>query len=155
MLKLTWIEFFFRTIPEIFILIWGIHVISRKSFNTLQYVLSSIVISILSFFVRWLPIYFGVHVILNMILTISIMIIIGIPLIKSIYSTLIMFFVLCLSESLNVLILNLLKIDTNFQLLEPVKKCVLTLPSLIITSVFIIIMHHLFLKKNQLVIVNS
>ena len=155
MLKLTWIEFFFRTIPEISILIWGIHVISRKPFDILQYVLSSIIMAVLTFFVRWLPIYFGVHVILNIILTISIMIIIGIPIIKSIYSTLIMFFVLCLSESLNVLILNLLKIDTNLQLLEPVKKCVLEIPSLIITSVFIIIMHHLFSKKDQLVIVNS
>ncbi|AWI04569.1 hypothetical protein [Clostridium drakei] len=155
MLKLTWIEFFLRTIPEIFILIWGIHVISRKSFNIPKYVLSSIIISILTFFVRWLPIYFGVHMILNIILTISIMIIIGIPLIKAIYSTLIMFFVLCLSECLNLIILNLLNIDTNLQLLEPVEKCVLALPSLIITSVFIIIMHHLFSKKDQLVIVNS
>ncbi|AKA69302.1 hypothetical protein [Clostridium scatologenes] len=153
MLKLTWIEFFLRNIPEIFILIWGIHVLSRKSFNILQYVLSSIVISILSFFVRWLPIYFGVHMILNIILTISIMIIIGIPIMKSIYSTLIMFLVLCLSESLNLIILNLLNID--LRLLEPVKKCVLEIPSLIITSVFIIIMHHLFSKKDQLVIVDS
>ena len=36
MLKLTWIEFFLRTIPEIFILIWGIHVISRKSIRYAQ-----------------------------------------------------------------------------------------------------------------------
>ncbi|NMM64451.1 hypothetical protein HBE96_17685 [Clostridium sp. P21] len=155
MLKLTWIEFFLRTIPEMFILIWGIYVISRNSFNNSHYVFSSTIMAILTFFVRWLPIYWGVHMILNMILTISIMIIVDIPLIKSIYSTLIMFFVLCLSEYLNLIILNLLNIDTNFQLLEPVKKCVLTLPSLIITSVFIIIIHHLFSKKDQLVIVNS
>ncbi|AWI04568.1 hypothetical protein [Clostridium drakei] len=153
MLKLTWIEFFLRNIPEISILIWGIYVISRKSFNILQYVLSSIIIAAISFFVRWLPIYFGVHMILNIILTISIMIIIGIPIIKAIYSTLIMFFVLCLSECLNLIILNLLNID--LQLLEPVEKCVLEIPSLIITSVFIIIMHHLFSKKDQLVIVDS
>ncbi|WPC43885.1 hypothetical protein [Clostridium sp. JS66] len=155
MLKLTWIEFFFRTIPEMFILIWGIHVISRKSFNIPQYVLSSIVVAILSFFVRWLPIYFGVHMILNIIITISIMFIIGIPLIKSVYSTLLMCFILSLSEFLNMLILNLLKINTTIQLLDPVKKCVLEIPSLAITSIFIIIIHYLLKTKEGMKYVSN
>ena len=33
MLKLTWIEFFLRALPEMFILIWGIHIVSRKAFD--------------------------------------------------------------------------------------------------------------------------
>ncbi|NMM64452.1 hypothetical protein HBE96_17690 [Clostridium sp. P21] len=155
MLKLTWIEFFLRIIPEIFILIWGVYVISRKSFDIPQYVLSSIIISILIFFIRWLPIYLGVHMMINIIITISIMFIIGIPLIKSIYSTLLMFFILSLSEFLNMLILNLLNVDTNLQLLEPVKKCVLEIPSLAITSIFIIIIHYLLKTKEGMKYVSN
>ncbi|AKA69303.1 hypothetical protein [Clostridium scatologenes] len=155
MLKLTWIEFFFRTVPEMFILIWGIHVISRKPFNIPQYVLSSIIMSILIFFIRWLPIYFGVHMVLNIIFTIIIMFIIGIPLIKSIYSTLLMFFILSLSEFLNMLILNLLKIDISLQLLQPVKKCVLEIPSLAIISIFIVIIHYLLKTKEGIKYVSN
>ncbi|AWI04567.1 hypothetical protein [Clostridium drakei] len=155
MLKLTWIEFFLRIIPEMFILIWGIHVISRKSFDIPQYILSSILVAILSFFVRWLPIYLGVHMIINITLIISAMVIISIPIMKAIYSTLLMIFILSLSEFLNILILNLLKIDTSLQLLGPVKKCVLEIPSLIITSVFIIIIHYLLKTKEGMKYVSN
>ncbi len=155
MFKLTWIEFFLRTIPEMFILIWGIHVISTKFFDIPQYILSSILISILTFFVRWLPIYFGIHIVINIILITSIMIIIGIPIIKAMYSTLLMIFILSLSEFLNIIILSLLNIDTNFEFLQPVTKCVLEAPSLVITSIFIIIMHYLLKTKDPLIIFNS
>lgn len=148
MLELTWIEFFFRNIPELFILIWGVHVISRKSFDISQYVLSSIVMAILTFFVRCLPVYFGVHMIINIILIITIMAITGIPIIKAIYSTLLMIFILSLSEFLNMIILSLLKIDTSSQFLNPVMKCVFGVPSLAILSIFVIIMK-LFIKYER------
>ena len=47
--------------------------------------------------------------IINIILIISIMVIIGIPLIKAIYSTLLMFFILSLSEFLNMIDIELTK----------------------------------------------
>jgi len=147
MLKLTWIEFFLRAIPEAFILIGGVHIVSRKSFDIPKYIFSSIVSSILGFFIRWLPIYFGVHMIINIILIISIMVIIKIPLIKAIYSTLLMFFMLSLSEVLNMVILNLLNINISMNSLSPVIKCVVTIPSLIFLSLFIIIINYLLKSK--------
>lgn len=150
MLKLTWIELFLRTIPEMFILIWGIYVLSRKCIDIRKYIVSSIVIAVITFFVRWLPIYFGVHMIINIIFIIGTMFIIGIPIIKAIYSTLLMIFILSLSEFINIVILNLLSIDTSFQFSNPIMKCVLSSPSLVITSVFIIIMNRLLKMKERL-----
>lgn len=149
MLKLTWIEFFLRALPEMFILIWGIHIVSRKAFDIPKYIISSIVLSILGFFLRWLPIYFGVHMIINIIFIISIMVIIKIPLIKSIYGTLLMFFILSLSEFLNMIILNLLNINISMDSLSPVSKCVWGIPSLIFLSLFIINMNYILKIKER------
>lgn len=143
MLRLTWIEFFLRTIPEMFILIWGIHVISKKYIDIPKYILSSIVLALMTFFIRWLPIYFGVHMIINIILTISIMVIIHIPLIKAVYNTLLITFLLSLSEFLNMIIVSLLDIN----ILNPVIKCIYFLPSLILLSLFVIIINYLLKMK--------
>lgn len=148
MLKLTWIEFFLRTIPEIFIMVWGIYVISRKSIDMPKYIFSSIILSISIFFVRWLPIYFGVHIMINMILIISIMAIMEIPIIKAIYSTLLMFFTLSLSEFLNILMLNLLNVNINIEFSNPYKKGLYILPSLVILLLFIIIMNCFWKRKS-------
>jgi len=153
MLKITWIEFFLRSVPEMFVLIGGIHIISRRSFNIPKYMVSSIVLAMLTFFVRWLPISFGVHMIINIILVISIMIIIEIPVIKAIYCTLIVFFILSLSEFLNMMVLNLLKI--NIESLSPFIKCLSGGPSLIIMSLIIIIIRWLLKRKEGIKYVSN
>lgn len=147
MLRITWIEFFLRTIPEIFILIWGIHVVSKKSINMIKYIILSIILSVVTFFVRWLPIYFGVHMVINQILIISIMVIIDIPIIKSIYSTLLMFSILTLGEFFNMILLNFLNINTSIEFLNPFKKCLYWSPSLIFLLLFIIMMDYLLKMK--------
>lgn len=148
MLQLTYTEFFLRTIPELFVLIWGIHIISGKSINTTKYIVSSVMLSLATFFVRWLPIYFGVHMIINMILIISIMVIIRIPLIKAIFSTLIVFFFLCLGEFINMVTLDFLKIDTVIEFANPLKKTIYCFPSLIFLLLSIFIIKY-FLKMKE------
>lgn len=155
MLKLTLLEFFLRNIPEALILIWGIYVICRKSLKILQYLFSSMVVAILTFFIRLLPIYNGVHIIINIIMIISIMAIIGIPLIKAIYSTLLIIFMLCLSEFLNIMILSSLNINTNINILDPLTKCVYGIPSLILLSLFIIIINKLLKMKEGIKYVSN
>lgn len=148
MLKLHYIEFFLRCIPEALLIILGICIVARKSINMKTYIFSGIIIGIINFFVRMLPIYFGVHTFISVILVICAMVIIGIPIIKSIYGTLLMFLILSLSESLNMVILNLLNINIGIEFTNPVMKSVFGIPSLIITGLFIIIIHY-FIKKER------
>lgn len=88
--------------------------------------------------------------IINIILTISIMAITGMPIIKSIYSTLLMYFMLSLGEFLNIVILNLMNIDTNTKFLNPFTKCLYGIPSLIFLLFFIMIFNYAFKRKEDI-----
>lgn len=149
MLRLHWIEIFLRTIPEMLLIIWGIYVIARKPINIKIIVLSSIVMGLITFYVRTLPIRFGLHTFIIVILTICAMVIIGVSIIKAIYGTLTMVIILYLSEFLNIAMLNLLNININIVLLNPVIKCVLLIPSLIILCLSIITIRYFIKRKTD------
>lgn len=151
MFELTYIDFFFRTIPETFILIYGIHIISQKSINIHKYILSGLILSILIFFIRELPIYFGVHTEISMVVTMFTMLFIDIPLIVNVQSTFLIYFMLSLSEFVNMLILNKMQVNTDISILEPLIRCMYGIPSLIILILLIISIKFL-LKKRKLII---
>ena len=103
---------FLRCIVEVFIVNFMIYTLSKRSINNTNYYIVSILLSVLTYVVRLLPIYYGVHIVINIITFISIMTILGIPLIKSIKNTLITFTILEFSEILNLIILIIL--DNKF-----------------------------------------
>ena len=149
MLQLNFLEFVFRVIPESFMITYGIILLSEeKNMSIWKYFLSGICMSINAFCVRLLPISFGVHIIINIILDILIITFIRIKLIKAIYSTLTMFLILSLSEFINIYVLGLMNIDFNTESINIFKKLLLGIPSLIIMVVFIFIIK-LLLKKNM------
>ncbi|WP_341455812.1 hypothetical protein [Clostridium peptidivorans] len=150
MLKLYWIEIFLRGIPEILLMIWGIYVIAKTSINMKNYIFSSIIMVIVTFLVRMLPIYMGVHTFIIIFFTIGIMVIAGIPIIKAIYSVLLMFLILSLSEFLNMVILNLLNIDINIEVVNPITKSMLGIPSLTIACLLIITIRYFIASKEEI-----
>lgn len=149
MLKLQWIEIFLRLIPEMFLVIWGITIISKESLNIKRHILLSAIMAILTFFIKTLPIYFGIHTIIIIVLIIIIMVTSGIPVIASIYGTLIMSLILSLSESLNMLLLNLFNIITNVNYINPIKKCILGIPSLVILFLIVIILNYVVTRREK------
>ena len=148
MLRLHWIEIFLRLIPEMLLIIWGIHVIAKKTINIRKYILLSIIMALTSFGIRWLPIYFGVHTFIICILTICVMAIIGIPILKAICSTLIMLLLLCISEFINEALLNSFNICMNAEVLNPVERSILGFPALIIMFLSISALSY-FIKNRQ------
>lgn len=152
MLKLQWIELFLRSIPEMFLVVYGITILARKSFSIKKYVFLSIIMGSIAFFMRNLPIYFGVHTIIILIFTIIIMVIAGIPIIISVYSTLIISLMLSLSEFISIFILNLFNINTNINIgdINPIKKCILGIPSLVILFLIVIILNYVVTRSEKL-----
>lgn len=148
-MKITLIEFFIRTIPETFVIIWGIYVISREHFNLKNYLILVGINSFAIFFIRKLPIYFGAHMILNIIVIIHTVIIFGISIIKTIYSTLIVSILIIISEILNLLILTKIHIEINSNVIDPIIKVFLGLPSLVILLVMIFIIKYILKKKGN------
>ncbi len=146
MLKLHWIEIFFRGIPESFLVLAGICVITEKFLPIKNYIISSILLSLCIFFIRRLPMYWGIHTLIFIILIISIMFIQGIPLTSSICGTFCMLLILSTSEVLNILILNIFHIKTTLLYIDSIsasiKKCLLGIPSLIMVFLFVLILYY-------------
>lgn len=149
MLKLTWIEFIFRTIPESFVIILGIYIISKQPINKLRYIVCSISCALVTFLVRFLPIHFGIHTIISTIFTVCAVIIVGIPLIKSIYGVIVTTFLLLIGELVNVITLNILKVNMDVAFKNPLLKCGLELPSLLFLIASIWLIRFLLNKKRS------
>lgn len=147
MLGINWVELFLRSIPEMLLVVWGIHIIAKKPLEIKKYIFISMLLGIVSFLVRELPIYFGVHTIILMILIIGAMVIVGIPLLISIYATLFMSLMFSVSEFLNMLMLKLLGINTNINSMEPIKKSLMGIPSLVMLFLFLVIIRYLLRKR--------
>lgn len=149
MMKIHYIEILLRSIPEMLLMIWGVCVVARQTINIKVYMISSIIMGIVTFFIRMLPIYFGIHTFIGVVLIICVMVIIGIPIVKAIYGALLMFLILSLSEYLNMVMLNLLNVDTNIEFANPIIKSILGIPSLIISALFIIVIYYFIKRKTK------
>lgn len=88
--------------------------------------------------------------IMNIILTISIVAITGVPIIKSIYSTLLLYFILSLGEFFNIVMLNFINVDINTKFLNPFIKCLYGAPSLIFLLLFIMMFNYVFKRKEDI-----
>jgi len=147
MLKLTWIEFFLRLIPESFVIIWGIYVISNQSINKSKYVICSISIALVTFLVRFLPIHFGIHTIIVTVFMVCALIIVGIPLLKSIYGVILITLLLLVGELINMILFNIFKVNIDIAFKNSFVKCILELPSLIFLILSIVLIRFLLNRK--------
>lgn len=107
MLKVSIFEFFFRAIPEVLLLIFSIYIFSFKNINVKRLLFSGIVLSIISWLIRLLPILPGVHtLILIPIFVLFANVVNEITLIKSVSSTVLSIITLSICEIINVYILT-------------------------------------------------
>ena len=152
MLKLSPIELFFRAIPEGFLFILSIYSFSRIKINKKRYVLSSFLYSILVFLVRFLPITYGGHIVIN----IGIAILIGhlinkIDMLDIIKSVIGIFIIQFSSEGVNLLIIQTFaKSNIEKIVSDPVLKTIYGIPSLVIVAVVITIYYLLMNNKGKL-----
>ncbi|WP_409070165.1 hypothetical protein ACFLKB_05355 [Clostridium sp. FAM 1755] len=134
MLKISVIELLIRTLPECFLLIFIIQVFSNSRVNKNKYLLSSILLSIIVYLIRLLPIHYGVHTILNLIAIMLICTFINkITPIKAISYSLILSIFLALIEALNLYFINKIFTENIGNVFKnPFKKTIYLMPSMII-----------------------
>lgn len=151
MLKLQPIEFFLRTIPEGFLFIFAIYVFSQINITRKNYIISSLVFSSSVYIIRLLPINYGVHMILSVLVLLFISIVYNkVEAIQSVKSIIILYMIQLISEAVNVLLLNLMKLDLDKLFKNPIKKSILGLPSLLITLIIIVIFYLINKKRGKL-----
>lgn len=140
MLKLTLLEVFLRALPEGFLLIFAVYAFSKTVISVKKYIISSIIYVIAIYLIRLLPIQYGVHTILNIIVIIVLAVNINkIVIIKSIKASIMAMILEFICEGINVFIIqHIFKRDIVYVLGIPLLKIIYGIPSLVIfaTTVF-------------------
>lgn len=151
MLKLSLLEFFLRLIPESFILILSGYAFSCKTINKISFCISGILLGIATYLIRMLPIHFGVHTIILLIIYALLTVFLNkIDIIKAISAGLISATILFICEWINVFVLtNLFKINIDIMFKNAFIKIVYGIPSLLLFGliIFFIWYKNLHLRK--------
>ena len=150
MLELEPIEFFFRAIPEGFLVILTIYIFSNTTIDRKDYIITSLISTCMIFGVRALPVSYGVHTIINIGLVIILSVLKNkINTIKVIKSALIYAIFQLMAEGINMFIIErVLKEDVNIVFADPFKKSIYGIPSLIIVF-FLIMSYQMFAKRKK------
>lgn len=150
MLKITLLEFFLRGLPEGFLIIWAVYAFSKTVINTKKYIVSSIILIIAVYLVRLLPIQYGVHSILNIIVIIVVTVNISkINIIKSIQASIMAMILEFMCEGINIFIIKyIFKADIEHVLSEPSLKILYGIPSLLI-FVATVSTYYFWLARNK------
>lgn len=152
MLKLSVVELFLRLIPEGFLFMFAGYVFSKVPLNKGRFVRSSIMLAIVGYLIRLLPINFGVHSILAIIAFITLSIVINkISSVKSIIAAIIIFITQFTSEFISFIIMKeMIILDINGIMSNPIKKLIFGMPSLAMTACIVGMYYFILLKRNQL-----
>jgi energy-coupling factor transporter transmembrane protein EcfT len=132
MLTLTWIELLLGVFPENLVFIYGIYKISNTPLYMKKFLLSAAVVSVFTYSVRLLPIQFGVHTLILIIIFIVLSVYLNhIEITKAIASVLLLFIIRLITEWFNFFILKeVFNIHTDALFNDSTKKVLYTLPSL-------------------------
>ncbi|MDU1320359.1 MAG: hypothetical protein E6931_02475 [Clostridium botulinum] len=150
MLKLSILEFFLISIPESLVFIAGIYFLSKRFFTKKRLVIMALLFAIEVYFVRMLPIQFGIHLAINIIFSIVLSVNIGkIPMKDAISYNMIMMIVLSISEFINVfLFIQIFNINGSLVRLTTAIKVIYVIPYLIL-FVFNIFLTNRFMNKRK------
>lgn len=151
MLKVSLLVTVLRGIPEIYLLFMLIYILDHKPLNRKKLMLSTVIVCVITYFVRILPIHFGVHTILLIILSMFIGVYINkISALKSISGILVGAIILSLCEALDVWILqrffNIIFFDISP---EDIRRTIVTIPSLVLFFIAIFIIKKMLEKKEM------
>ncbi|MGO5092883.1 hypothetical protein FDF31_12985 [Clostridium sporogenes] len=148
MLKLSILEFFLISIPETFIFMIGIYLLSKKIFSKKKLIIMALLFAIESYCVRLLPIHFGIHLAINIIFVIVLSVNISkIPMKDAISYNMIMMIILSTSEFINIfLFTKVFNINGSLVRLTPAIKVIYVIPYLIL-FVFNIFLINKFMNK--------
>lgn len=152
MLRLEPIEFLLRTIPEGFLYLLGVYVFSKIRINKINYITASLITAVALYFIRLLPIDYGVHTILIILFIIFLSMFYNkFDSIQSIKSTIIIFIIQFISEGINMLVLTSIpNLELDYLFSNAFIKNFLGIPSLIITLIVVMLFYDFYKKKDEI-----
>lgn len=151
MLHLTWFEFFVRLIPESFFIILAVYAFSRQTLDKKRYIIASLFYAIMVFLVRMLPISYGIHTIINVIVLIVLVYYFNkINMTVCIRSSIMTAIILYICELINMYFIQyILHLDVEKMYTSVYIKTLYSLPSLILIAVISIISYYLLVMRKK------
>lgn len=152
MLKVSFLEFIIRGIPEGLIFFLAAYALTKNKIQYNRYLISAIVLPISVYLIRLLPIGNGANSILNLILFIVISVFINkFSIIQSIKTGIIIMIIEFICEGVNVFFIQfVLKKELNEIFKDSILKILYTSPSLIIFACITIIYYIRLSKRKEL-----
>lgn len=158
-ISITILDILGRGIPESFLLMLGIYAITKTPINKKKYVYSSIIACLMLYFIRKLPINFGVHTIIMMfIINIVAVNFNKIDFMGSIKATASILAAQFIFEGINLILLVSIVEDVDAILMDPVKKLISGIPSLVMLFLAIMFIYKRGKKEeknNEEIVVQS
>jgi hypothetical protein len=145
MLKLSALEFFFRTIPESFLIVVIAYLFANKKICKSRFIIASLILAFITYAVRLLPISFGVNTVINMIAFIVISVyILKISINVSIISIFISVISIYICEWLNSIIMkNIFNVNDS---INAKLQLIYSTPSLIMFMIIVFIIY-IFMRR--------
>ncbi len=134
-----------------FAILFGVYAFNRQRIIVKSYVFASLLVIVVSYLVRLLPISFGVHTIINMLIMFLICIIVlKMPAYKTIQSALLVTVLLLICEMIDVaIIISIIgRITFEKMMLNPLQKAIAGLPGTIF-FVIIVITSYIILNNHR------
>ena len=152
MLSISWFEFIVRGIPEEFLVVLAVHTFTKTGINLKKYLLSGTIFWVLTALIRLLPIQYGIHTILSLIVLIVIVSYINkIDIIKAIRAGLVTVILQFVFEGINLIIIQfILKVDLNIMMNNPILKTLYGFPSIILFGIFVIAYYIRLYRRKEL-----
>ncbi|EHK2440698.1 hypothetical protein KCL46_000716 [Clostridium perfringens] len=152
MLKVTFLELLVRGIPEAFLMVLAAYCFANKKVNRKNYVVSSLIIALVVYLVRFLPISYGVHTILNVFVLIFLIFNINkIDLIASIRASILILMILFVCEGLNIWFVQyVLNKNLSDLFKNSLDKVIFGTPSTVIFGTIVILYYLIASKKGKL-----
>lgn len=145
--KLSALDVFIIGIPQVLLMLVSISLLSGQKIILKKFLISCLILIFTTVGVRMLPINFGIHIVINVTIIIILSVLVSnmnilIAIKASLYTTILLFS----TETISVLVLNIV-FDGNFQQMmeEPLTKTLMGIPSLILMGGFLI--NYYYYKK--------
>ena len=145
MLTFTWLELLVLAVPECLIFVYGVYKLNNKPMREKRFWLSAFLMVLVGYLVRLLPIQFGIHTLVIIMVFIIISAYINrIEIFKATTTILLLFIIRLATEWLNFVILNtIFNISSEDLFNDPVKKVIYTLPSSLLFFIAVFIVYRL------------
>lgn len=151
MLQTTFLEFLLRGIPEAFLLILSSYIFSKKKINIIEFLVFASMLAIIAYIIRFLPIHYGVHTVLN-VFAFLVICILGMKnnYLVAMKNTIFIFVSQSFCEAINILLVKkIFNINMATLFRDSYIKLIYGIPSTVMLCLMVLFLYLIMIKRGE------